>query len=334
MTVGADLDPVAVDFAGGAGSGPFGEGGDGPGLRRGGGAHVDAAGGVDGGVILGWPAWLSGGTGLSGLSVFDGLGGWDVAGEVGAVCPAGVTVGADLDPVAVDFAGDLDACAAGKLVDNLPGRRGGSAHVEPAGGVCGGVVKGWTPLAAAGRRIVLGARLRLGGGRRCFPSGEVASVNPSGLAVDGDRDPTAVGTSGDLHLLTALGNGEDLACTSRVATDVNRNSGDHGVGKGIGTKVHREDVLLGEESLVDPAGGAIDGDGDPPAHLLSGDLHRLASCYDSEHLAGVGGGRPHVDVRGRIHRLRICCVRNRANNGRCNNADPGGEGDGGGSTSD
>ena len=325
-----------MDFAGGAGSGSLREGGDGLGCGAGSGAHVDVAGGVDGGVVLGWSSWFGWGAGFCGFGVFDGLGGWDVAGEVGAVCPAGVAVGADLDPVAVDFAGNLDSCTAGKLVDDLPGRRRGGAHVEPAGGAGGGVAKGWTTLVAARRRVVLSVSLCLwlGGGRSCLPRGEVASVNPSGLAVDGDRDPTAVRTPGDLHLLTTLGNGEDFASISRVATNVNRDSGDHGVGKRVGAEVHRVDVLLGEVALVDPAAGAIDGNGDPPAHLLAGDLHRLAACRDGEHFAGVGGGRPHVDVRGRVHRLRICCVCDRANDGRCNNADTGGEGDGGGSTSD
>ena len=98
--------------------------------------------------------------------------------------------------------------------------------------------------------------------------------------------------------------------------------------------MHRVDVFFGKESLIDPAGGAVDGDGDPPACLFAGDLHRLTACRDGEYFAGVGGGRPHVDVRGRVHRLRVCCVCDRAKDGRCNDADPGGEGDGGGSTSD
>ena len=219
-----------MDFAGGVDAGSLREGGDDPGVGGGGGVHVDAGGGVDGCAVLGRGAWFVGFGWLCGFGGRNGLHRRDLAGEVGAVCPAGVAVGADLDPVAVDFAGGVDAGSIGKLVDDLAGRRGGGAHVETAGGAGGGAVKGRTILVAARRGVVLGVSFRLGGRRGYLPRGEVAPVNPSGLAVDGDGDPPAVRAPGDSHLLTALGNGEDLASISSVATNVDRNSSGHGAG--------------------------------------------------------------------------------------------------------
>ena len=334
VAVGADLDPVAAGVAGDFDAGSFGQGGDDAGLGGRGGAHVDAAGGVGGGAVLGMLGGLGGLGVLGGFGVLDGLGGGHLAAQVGAVDPAGVAVGADLDPVPVSLAGDLDAGAVSQLVNDLPGRRRSRAHVNAAGGAGGSVVEGRTALVTAGRGAARGVNRRLGGGRSHLAGGEVATVDPTRLAIDGDREPAAVRTTGDLNLLTTLGNGEDLAGIGGIVTNVDRDGRDHGVGERVGPKMYRADALLSEEALVNPAGGSVHGDGDPPAHLLAGNLHRLATGHDGEDLAGVGGCRAHVDVRCRVHRLRVSCVCDRTDDGGCNNADTGGEGDGGGSTSD
>ena len=271
---------------------------------------------------------------LDRFGVLDGLGGGHLAAQVGAVDPTSAVAGANLHPVPVSLAGDLDAGAVSQLVNDLPGRRRSRAHVDAAGGAGGSVVEDRTALVTAGRGAARGVNRRLGGGRSHLAGGEVTTVDPTRLAIDGDREPAAVRTTGDLDLLTTLGNGEDLAGIGGIVTNVDRDGRDHGVGERVGPKMYRADALLSEEALVNPAGGSVHGDGDPPAHLLAGNLHRLATGHDGEDLAGVGGCRAHVDVRCRVHRLRVSCVCDRTDDGGCNNADTGGEGDGGGSTSD
>ena len=271
---------------------------------------------------------------LDRFGVLDGLGGGHLAAQVGAVDPTGVAVGADLHPVAAGVAGDLDAGSFGQGGDDAGLGGGGGAHVDAAGGAGGSVVEGRTALVTAGRGAALGVNRRLGGGRSHLAGGEVATVDPPRLAVDVDRDPAAVGTTGDLNTLATVGNGDNLAGVGRLPTNVDRDGRDHGVGERVGAQMSRADVLRSEEALVNPAGGSVHGDGDPPAHLLASNLHGLATGHDGEHLAGVGGCRTHVDIRCRVHRLRVRCVCGRAEDGGCDNADTGGEGDGGGSTSD
>ena len=162
VAVGADLDPVAAGVAGDLDAGSFGQGGDDAGLGGGGGAHVDAAGGVGGGAVLGMLGGLGGLGVLDGFGVLDGLGGGHLAAQVGAVDPTSAVAGANLHPVPVSLAGDLDAGAVSQLVNDLPGRRRSRAHVDAAGGAGGSVVEGRTVRVTAGGRVALGVGVRLG----------------------------------------------------------------------------------------------------------------------------------------------------------------------------